>query len=302
MTEAVNNVEAPAKVKPRKNKHHALDRRTSYRRSAFARAYATPGTDTHHNGKLSAIAAGYSPNGAAATASDLLTDANVRAEVDRLERKFADRLEIKGALNLEKIQQGHVDLMERCLAKNNVEVATRNWEDLGKTIGAYSDRVDVDVTVQFEWNEREAIEAHAISRIRLEQAGAAGLGVSGPVIEAESRLLEVGHEADGEGQGEPKETPGDNGRGGDRRETRMAVEPDAGGPGGDSKNRRDCAGDAPTHVSEQGVEGAGTPGIEPATSEPGDARSDNGESVAQDPPPEAPERRSDTPEGDDHNG
>lgn len=72
------------------------------RQAAFAAAYATNGSD----GKAAAIAAGYSAKGAEQQASRLLTDAKVRAEVQRILGEGAKRAEITAERIMEELAIG----------------------------------------------------------------------------------------------------------------------------------------------------------------------------------------------------
>jgi len=73
------------------------------------------------------------------------------------------------------------------LAVGDLQVATRVTELLAKTNGMFVDRVIVDLPAQHEYDARLEAECHALARVRLEQAGKAGLGAS---EDAARQLLE----------------------------------------------------------------------------------------------------------------
>ena len=100
----------------------------------------------------------------------------VRAEIERLEKQFAAKLEFDGLVTVAKVQAGHETLIAKALLAEDLTNATRNLEDLGKTCGAYDESLHVDVRVKVEYDARLEAEYHALARVRLEQAGAAGLG------------------------------------------------------------------------------------------------------------------------------
>ena len=93
--------------------------KTSLRRQRFAREYVID-----LNGTRAAIAAGYSERTAAAQASQLLTNRNVRALVDRFTSERASKLEVRAEKVLEEIAR---------LAFSNMQDYTRVDSD-GKAI------------------------------------------------------------------------------------------------------------------------------------------------------------------------
>lgn len=64
------------------------DRALTSREDAFCTAYVA---DPKRNGTAAAIAAGYAPRSARVTASRLLTRANIRARISRLEAEAAEQ-------------------------------------------------------------------------------------------------------------------------------------------------------------------------------------------------------------------
>ncbi len=75
-----------------------MNRSAKARHEAFARNYVID-----HNAKRSAIAAGYNPNRAEVTGSELVSNRKVKALIDRLESERASRLEIKADRVLEEL-------------------------------------------------------------------------------------------------------------------------------------------------------------------------------------------------------
>ncbi|MBE3117900.1 MAG: hypothetical protein IMZ50_03975, partial [Candidatus Atribacteria bacterium] len=65
---------------------------------------------------------------------------------------------------------------------------TRNLEDLGRTVGAYDTTLHLDVTVKHEHDAREAVEAHRLARLALEDMCRGML--PGPVS-GDERIIDV---------------------------------------------------------------------------------------------------------------
>ncbi len=95
------------------------------------------------NGAQAAIRAGYAPGSAKVTASRLLTDANVRARVDRLIVEYRERVEVSVDSITELFQE------DRQLAHKlgQAGAAVSATEKLAKLHGLLSERLKVDVRV-----------------------------------------------------------------------------------------------------------------------------------------------------------
>ena len=101
------------------------------------------------NATQAAIRAGYSPRSARSQAHDLLTKPDIRAEIGRLQRKVAEKLEIS-----------HADLLKRCW-----DTATGDVNDLIR-VEHRCCRYCHGVDHQFQWRTereyRDAVDAHLI--------------------------------------------------------------------------------------------------------------------------------------------
>ena len=87
----------------------------------------------------------------------------VQEELRRLEAKDAAR----DAYAIDYIREEHIRLMEKAEEKGDLTNATRNLEALGRTIGAYTDSVTVDVTAVREYTETERRELKKMAQYML---------------------------------------------------------------------------------------------------------------------------------------
>lgn len=182
--------EAPAEIKSEApSRRGPKSGKVNSRMLRFVRAYTHAGNPTYLNGTNAAIAAGYGKNCAAGTACRLLANPHLRSLIDARERSNVEREASLRAVSIEMVKSEHLRLMQVCEDAEDYPSATRNLECLGKTVGAYDTTLHVDVTVKHEYDERLAIEASAVARIRLEDAGAAGLGMVVRTVEAEVKSL-----------------------------------------------------------------------------------------------------------------
>ncbi len=85
------------------------------------------------------IRAGYSPNGAEASASKLLTNPKVIERVKELQAAVTQRIE----LTQEKVVSDLEDLKTKAAAAGNFGPAVRATELLGKHIGMWPTKIDV---------------------------------------------------------------------------------------------------------------------------------------------------------------
>ena len=111
----------------------ADDAHPSHRHAAFAREYVTNGG----NGTQAAIAAGYVDNGTGAirvTASRLLTDANVRADIERRQRA----LQVRSDYTVEQWRSDILADIERASEAGNHSAVMKGRELLGRHMGAWS--------------------------------------------------------------------------------------------------------------------------------------------------------------------
>lgn len=135
---------------------------------------------TFGNPTAAALAAGY---------------ASVRDSVWRLMRRprIRERIgEMLAAQTGPEAVLASLEIIRRLsLAIGDLQVATRVTELLAKTNGMFVDRVILDLPGQVEYDARLEVEMHALARLRLEEAGVAGLGVL-PEDAAPALLTEKG--------------------------------------------------------------------------------------------------------------
>ena len=262
------------------------------------------------------MVAGYSDKTAASQGSKLTRNIHVRAQIEAFLAETAKKLAAAG-LTVEVIVQKLITVEGIARLAGDLPIMVKCIELQGQTIGAFKNEQVVDVRIKVEYDARLEAEYHALARVRLEQAGAAGLGAA----------IDVEHEP-----------------------VAMLAAPVVGPDKGDvsleqpQEARQDCAGSTPTVASDVQVQAVEPQAVEPATPIVDDhaarrkrgcsagqlrrrrnermkelrkieradraraeraarlVRSDNGESVAQAPPLAAPERRSSESEGEAHNG
>jgi len=113
------------------------NRKADDKYEAIAEFYLNPASECYNNFRKSMAKAGYSKSYIIAKAptirgSDVFKKACSRVIED-----------IRGstALSIERIQREHMRLQTAAEEKGDLATATRNLEDLGKTIAAYEDKV-----------------------------------------------------------------------------------------------------------------------------------------------------------------
>lgn len=85
------------------------------------------------------------------------------------------------------IQRKHYNYADLCEAKGDMGNATRNVEDIGKTVGAYGDG-NIHLTVERQFSEQERLEAQRIGELLLLSADAPAM------MESEEAVDVEGHE------------------------------------------------------------------------------------------------------------
>ena len=153
-------------------------KREPYRKQqeAFVLAFVTPTSPSYRNGAKSAVEAGYSPATANQQASRLLKRPHIKKMVDAAMSAMARKLTEEGGVTVAFIEQKHLEGMDICLAAGDRTNHREHLVALGKMRGAYDQSMRLDVTVRQEYDERLAVEASRIARLRLEEAGSKGLG------------------------------------------------------------------------------------------------------------------------------
>lgn len=105
--------------------------------AAFVREF-----QVDHNATQAAIRAGYSPKSAANIASDLKKKPHIAAELAKLETEAIKT----GAVAKDEVIQKLRDTYTKAIEGKHYSAAVRAAELLGKTIGVFVDRVDVELT------------------------------------------------------------------------------------------------------------------------------------------------------------
>jgi len=151
------------------------------REEVFCKAYADPESATYSRATKSAEVAGYAqPH-------------NAQWKLRRRPR-IVQRIAEYQKATMAVVGKVFSDLENQrllALEKGDIQAANRASELQGKHLAMFTDRVVVDEMVRVEYDVRLEAEAHAIARMRLEEAGAAGLGVL-PADAAPAQLTEKG--------------------------------------------------------------------------------------------------------------
>ncbi len=136
----------------------------------FCEAFGNPESATFGNGTKSARVAKYvSPRNAA---WKLRKRPRVQARLAEM-HKLA-------LVDIGQVMSGIEHCRLAAAKKADWAVVAKCLELMGKRLGAWVDVAVVDTVALQEFDERKAIEAHHLARLRLEEAGAAGLGVLPP--------------------------------------------------------------------------------------------------------------------------
>ena len=153
------------------------DRALTSRQKAFVASYAKDG-----NASTAYAAAGYILPGKPVSkrviqqrAYAVLHCQGVARAIDALRQAAIDRQEAARVFAVDYIVEEHRRLQLLAESKGDLAVATRNLELIGRTRGAYSDSVQVDVARAREFSESERVEAARLSRLLL-----LGYDVEGP--------------------------------------------------------------------------------------------------------------------------
>lgn len=123
----------------------------------FAEAYLDYTRNTYMHGTRAAIAAGYSPKGAVATASRILKDPYVVAKMAEIERSRNETNKI----TIEWIKSEYVQLYKTCLKESDRTNAKNCLADLGKMLGAFVELQRTEIVenrAQMTEEEEEQLE------------------------------------------------------------------------------------------------------------------------------------------------
>ena len=142
----------------------------SPKENLFCEFYARVESEVFGRAGASAEKAGYSKKNRYVAASKLRKLPRVIA---RLQKIYAEALPFVG-----KVVTDLEALKIAAVQKGDLSTALRATELLGKHLGMFFERsvLTLDADTRFKYDERVAIEARRLSKIMLEQAGAAGLG------------------------------------------------------------------------------------------------------------------------------
>lgn len=155
-----------AKVNKSENTAPVLPKLTE-RQERFVVAYVDADSETRGNKSKSAVAAGYSERSAPSLAWTLMKNSNVLARIDEFKRNAVSVRAQQTAITLALLRAEHLRLARVCESKEDYTNATRNWENLGRTIGAYTDSMVVDVGKVKEFADAERREAKRIAALLL---------------------------------------------------------------------------------------------------------------------------------------
>jgi phage terminase small subunit len=172
--------------------------RKSNRRQRFIEEYVVD-----CNGAQAAQRAGYSPNGASVTASRLLANANVRAEIEAKLNEKAERTE----LTADEIINGIRDTVRRCEGPGRQfqpSAALKGYELLGKHKKLWTDKVEVtgldgiaDKLAAVRAAKIQVIVVNNTGEPNVESVRGNGSGDSRVVLEANSTAHKLAIEANG---------------------------------------------------------------------------------------------------------
>lgn len=127
--------------------------------------YLNPQSDTFNNCLQSLVKAGYTHTYAHKRGWQMLAQEHIIAAMAEYKRKIYD----KQSITAEYIQSEHLRLAKLAEEKGDIANATRNLENLGKTIAAYTDNVNQHIQEQESIEQAEQAEAKRIAAIRLRE-------------------------------------------------------------------------------------------------------------------------------------
>ena len=114
--------------------HEALNKLTT-RQRAFVRGVMVAGLSM----SAAAVQAGYSTGN---HASVLMNNPNVVHAITVMQMEYSKRLE----LTVEDVQQGLLDAIDVARATDNANAMVAGWREIGKIIGAYTEKREIKIT------------------------------------------------------------------------------------------------------------------------------------------------------------
>jgi phage terminase small subunit len=171
------------KPKPKRGPY----RRWTELQEKFCLAYADPNSPSCGVALRSARIAGYGGSHVDVTACQLMKHPRILRRIEELKKDFGQRAALQNAVTLSLVQKEHARLAALAEGQGDLTNATRNLEALGRTIGAYSDSVRVDIAKVREYTAQEQAEAKRLASIRLtELIALAPVPASLPVADAKA--------------------------------------------------------------------------------------------------------------------
>ena len=181
------------------------DTQLTARQMAFVLNYATIGSETYHNGRKSAIAAGYSEKSAGSTASLMLRRESTLTKIADLEAQQLAQQAATAGFKLAWLQGEFARLAKKAEMEGSLSEARANLEALGKTMGAFKDNISVDVAERQQYTEREQLEGRRLARmlimsnptmlgqvVDIEDGDSTQHALDGPRMPPDQRKLESG--------------------------------------------------------------------------------------------------------------
>ena len=137
------------------------------KQKAFVECYCNPTSETFNNQRQSAAKAGYSKNTGITACQNILAKHSVKQAMVEYKADISS----KQAITVEYIQSEHERLAALAESKGDLVTATRNKEDLGRTIGVYTENINTgDLERLKQLSEQQALEAKRLATIRLREA------------------------------------------------------------------------------------------------------------------------------------
>jgi hypothetical protein len=133
---------------------------------AIAYHYCNPAESTYNHFSAAMAAAGYKKSYIQRKGAIIKVSEDFQRIKEHTEKKFA----AKTALNIEHIQNEHSRLQQLAELKGDLATATRNLEDLGKTIAAYEEKVqhtDGGLTLNFKSEKEEPKPEGEVNTVKI---------------------------------------------------------------------------------------------------------------------------------------
>jgi hypothetical protein len=134
---------------------------------AFARGYAVADVAGTLNARSVAILAGYSPKSASQQATMLAKRPKVRAAINQFRLQLLKNTEAQRIVSVELIRDELRRVQLLAEEKGDLATATRNVELIGKTIGAFRDGLDLDLSTSRQYSPVEREHYRRVSAVLL---------------------------------------------------------------------------------------------------------------------------------------